>query len=145
MWSTYAIKELAHKVLRNYSEYLVDQFASIFLDTIEYSSTFADVFQGSAPCSNDPLKKLAAAGSGYFDIVYYQVTALFQLQTKKTQHLPAPNEPLVVELYDIVVDRAPNSSDIAYNKAGLLSRHWNNKGHSMESLALLLAEAGHRD
>ena len=144
MWSTYTIKELARKVPYVESEYLVDQFASIFLETIKYSSIFADVFQGSAPYSNDPLKKLAAAGSGYFDSVYYQVTALFQLQTKKTQHLPAPNEPLV-ELYDIVVDRAPHTSDIANHKAALLSGHWNNKGNSMESLALLIAEAGRHD
>ena len=144
MWSTYTIRELARKVLYVESEYLVDQFASVFLETFEYNSIFADVFQGSAPYSNDPLKKLAAAGSGYFDPVYYQVTALFQLQTKKAQHLPAPNEHLV-ELYDIVVDRAPHTSDIANNKAALLSRHWNNKGNSMESLALLVAEAGHHD
>ena len=135
MWSTYTIRELVHKVLYVDTKYL---------ETIEYSSTFADVFQGTAPFSNDPLKKLAAAGSGYFDSVYYQVTALFQLQTKKSQHLPAPNEPLV-ELYDIIVDRAPSTSDMAHHKAALLSRHWNNKGNSMESLALLIAEAGHHD
>ena len=40
MWSTYTIRELAHKVLYVDTEYLVDQFASIFLETIEYSSIF---------------------------------------------------------------------------------------------------------
>ena len=45
MWTTYTIRELAHKVLCVEHEYLVDQFASIFLETIEYSSIFTDVFQ----------------------------------------------------------------------------------------------------
>ena len=92
--------------------------------------------------SNEPLRKLAAAGSSYFDSVYYQMTALHKVQTKKSQHLPAPNEPLV-ELYDIVLDRASPSSELYEHKASLLTRHWNNKGNSMESLALLMAEAGY--
>ena len=142
MWSTHAIRELVFKVLHNEHDYLVDQFSTQFLEVVEYSSLLTDVFKGAAPFSNEPLKKLAAAGSSYFDSVYYQMTALHKVQTKKSQHLPAPNEPLV-ELYDMILDRTSPSSELYEHKTSLFSRHWNNKGNSMESLALLMAESGY--
>ena len=140
MWSTWAVKELVYKVLGDENDHLVDQFSTQFLEAVEYSAMLTDVFRGSPPYSNEPLKKLAAAGSSYFDSVYYQMTALHKVQTKKSQHLPAPNEPLV-ELYDIILDRASPSSELYEHKASLLTRHWNNKGNSMESLALIPLES----
>ena len=92
MWSTYAIKEFVFKVVSDGNEYLVDQFSVQFLQAVEYSAMLTDVFKGAPPYSNEPLKKLVAAGSSHFDSVYGQMTALHQVQTKKSQHLPAPNE-----------------------------------------------------
>ena len=144
MWSTYSIKELAYKVLYQEDQCLVDQFCALFLEAIDGSATFSDVFKGQAPFTNDPLKKLAAAGSCYFDSVYHQMTALHKIQTKKTQQLQAPNDQLV-QLYDMIVDSAHHSTDIAQEKASLLSRHLNNNGNSMEAFAPLMCESGHHD
>ena len=53
--------------------------------------------------TNDALKKLASSGSWYFDLVFYQVTALSKCQTTK-KHAPAPNDQFVM-FYDAMVDR----------------------------------------
>ena len=63
-------------------------------------------FAGFAPWTNETLKKLAGSGSWYFDLVYYQVTALFKCQTTKKHDLPAPNDQFVM-FYDAMVDRLP--------------------------------------
>ena len=144
MWSTYSIKELAFKVLYQEDRCLVDQFCLLFLEAIDGSATFSDVFKGHSPFTNDPLKKLRAAGSCYFDSVYHQMTALRKIQIKKTQQLQAPNDQLV-QLYDMIVGSAHHSTDIANEKPTLLSRHYDNKGNSMEALSLLMCESGHHD
>ena len=119
-------------------EYL-DQFMSLLVEPIESSATMLAVFRGDAPYTNENLKKLACAGSCNFDILYYQITAMYGLQTRSTQDLPAPNSSFVV-IYDTLVQLKIISDDHT-----LLSRHWNNKGNSMEACTLLLAEGNYRD
>ncbi|OLQ10155.1 hypothetical protein AK812_SmicGene6200 [Symbiodinium microadriaticum] len=58
--------------------------------------------------------------------------------------LPAPNDQFVM-FYDAMVDRLPRHHPLVDEKAHLLSRHWNNKGSSMEALMLLIAETGAHD
>ena len=99
---------------------------------------------GHAPWTNDALKKLASSGSWYFDLVYYQVTALFKCQTTKIHDLPAPNDQFVM-FYDAMVDRLPRNHPLLDSKTHLISRHWNNKGNSLEALMLLVAETGAHD
>ena len=138
-WSTTVLETLVYRFLAGTNEYLVDQYADSFLQVLEHNPILEAVFMGSPPYTNEDLKKLAGAGSCFFDTLYYQVAAMYRLQTTKHQHLPAPNDRLGT-LYDLIVARAPDMSEIGSQKQNLLDRHWNNKGNSMEALAFLLVE-----
>ena len=75
------------------------------------------------------------------------MTALHKCQTTKKQDLPAPNDQFV-QIYDTMVDRIHRDHPLVTlvnDKTHLLGRHWNNKGNSMESLLLLIAETGAHD
>ena len=111
------------------------------LQALEEDSTLEAVFLGRAPYTTEPFKKLAGAGSCFFDTLYFQVTAVYKLQTTKKHDMPAPNDALGA-LYDLIVTRASHMSEIGSQKSHLLSRHWNNKGNSMEALSLLMVERG---
>ena len=50
---------------------------------------------GLAPFTNAPLKRLAAAGSSFFDHIYAQLATLLQIQTITKQNLVAPNDAFV--------------------------------------------------
>ena len=75
---------------------------------------------GNAPFTNEDLKKLASAGSCFFDTLYYQVSAMYRLQTTKNQHLPAPNNSLGI-LYNLIVARAPDMLEIGSKAASSIA------------------------
>ena len=125
-------------------DYLFEQAVDHLCDVIFRDEDMWTVFAGHAAWMNETLKKLASSGSWYFDLVYYQVTALFKCQTTKKQDLPAPNDQFVM-FYDSMVDRLPRHHPLIDSKAHLLSRHWNNKGNGMEAFMLLVAETGAHD
>ena len=114
-WTVEALEEFVFVMLDDPDEYL-DQFMSLLVEPIESSATMLAVFRGDAPYTNENLKKLAS------------------------QDLPAPNNSFVV-IYDTLVQL----SEIISDDHTLLSRHWNNKGNSMEACTLLLAEGNYRD
>ena len=60
-----------------------------------------------------------------------------KVQTTTKQNLVAANDSLV-EIYDLVFQYISPDSPLYEHSDTLLHRHWNNKGNSMESLALLL-------
>ena len=93
-WTVEALEEFVFVMLDDPDEYLLDQFMGFLIEPIESSDVMFAVFRGDAPYTNDNLKKLAAAGSSYFDTLYYQITAMYGLQTSGTQDLPAPKQQL---------------------------------------------------
>ena len=105
-WDTSCIKQLCHSLLSDQQEYLFEQSVDHLCDIIFRDEDLWNVFAGFAPWTNETLKKLAGSGSWYFDLVYYQVTALFKCQTTKKHDLPAPNDQFVM-FYDAMVDRLP--------------------------------------
>ena len=69
----------------------MNQFIDFFVGAlhVEDHSYLIDVFSGTAPYTNSPLKKLAAAGAYFFDHVYSQVAVLLKIQTTTKQTLVA--------------------------------------------------------
>ena len=133
-----------HSLFSDQHDYLFEQAVDHLCHIIFRDEDLWTVFAGHAPWTNDTLKKLASSGSWYFDLVYYQVTALFKCQTTKKHDLPAPNDQFVM-FYDAMVDRLPRSHPLLDSKTHLISRHWNHKGNSLEALMLLVAETGAHD
>ena len=101
-----------------------------------------EVFSGSAPYPNSPLKKLASAGASFFDHVYTQLAVMLKIQTTTNQNLVAANDAFC-EIYDTILQHLPGGSPLADKIDSCVQRHWNKNGNSMEALSLLLAEHGH--
>ena len=122
----------------------MEQFIELFVGALhlEDKSYLLDVFSGTAPYTNNALKKLAGAGAYCFDHVYTQVAVLLKIQTTTKQSLVAANDASTA-IYDHVLQYLPDDSPLLDKVDYRLQRHWNNKGNSMEALALLLAEDGH--
>ena len=120
------------------------QFIELFVGALhlDEKSYLLDVFSGTAPFTKDSLKKLAAAGAYFFDHVYSQVAVLPKIQTTTKQNLVAANDAFC-EIYDQIPQYLPDDSTLLDRVDHCPQRHWNNKGNSMEALALLLAEDGH--
>ena len=140
-FSVQSVEEIVYAVLSNRQDYLLDQFCKTFCFLLSKYPELMPVFLGQLPYSNEPLKKLAAAGSSYFDTVYHNLAALYNLHTTASQTILAPNTQFC-EIYDLIVKTAPTQSPLHVQASSALARHWNNKGNSLESLALLLAERG---
>ena len=128
----------SHEV--NYMNHSIDFFIGAL--HVEDHSYLIDVFSGTPPYTNNPLKQLAPAGAYFFDHVYSQVAVLLKIQTTTKQTLVAANNAFC-EIYDSVLQHLPDDSPLADKSDYCLQRRWNNKGNSMETLALLLAEDGH--
>ena len=142
-WDVSSIETLLTNLLPSEEQCYLDQFAHVLVEGVREHQHLLDVFAGSAPFTNAPLKKLASAGSCYFDHVYTQIATLLKVQTATEQNLVAANNSLV-EIYDTFFQFMSPDSPLYEHTDNLLNRRWNNKGNSMESLALLLAEIGHR-
>ena len=127
-WDTSCIKQLCHSLFSDQHEYLFEQSVDHLCDAIFRDEDLWAIFAGYAPWTNDTLKKLASSGSWYFNLVYYQITALYKCQTTKKHDLPAPNDQFVM-FYDAMVDHLPRHHPLVDDKEQLLSRHWNNKGN----------------
>ena len=140
-WDPTSIEALPTNLLPSEDQCYLDQFAHILVEVVHSHQHLLDVFAGHAPFTNAPLKKLASAGSYYFDHVYTQIGTLLKAQTTTKQNLVAANDSLV-EIYDVFFQFTSPDSHLYEHSDTLLNRHWNNKGNSMESLALLLAELG---
>ena len=136
-----SVETVAYYLLHNNSEFLLDQFCRIFANLLSRHTDLTAVFLGQAPFVNDPLRRLAAAGSSYFDTVYHNMAAIYGLHTTSKQHILAPNEALCT-IYDLVVKMSPPNSTVQTHATAALSRNWNNRGNSMEALSLMLAERG---
>ena len=97
-----SLETVAYYLLYNDSEYLLDQFCHHFTTILSKQTDLTAVLLGHAPFVNDPLRRLAAVGSSYFDTVYHNMAAIYDLHTASKQHILAPSEALC-KIYDLVV------------------------------------------
>ena len=141
VWDIPAIESLLNNLLPAQDQPYLQQFTDNFVEILHHTPLFTDIFGGLAPFTNAPLKKLASAGSSFFDQVYAHLASLLQIQTTTKQNLVAPNDAFV-EIYDQVMHSLSPDSRLFQHRDQYLSRHWNNKGNSLESLSLILIEHG---
>ena len=140
-WELSALEALLQDLLPSEDQCYLDQFAQVLVEVTHGHKHLLDVLSGQAPFTNAPLKKLASAGSYYFDHVYAQIGSLLKVQTTTKQNLVAANDSLGI-IYGTYFQFITPDSSLYEHSDNLLNRHWNNKGNSMESLTLLLAELG---
>ncbi len=94
------------------------------------------IFIGTDPYNNTNLKALANVGSQMFDTMSVIFATAYQIgNAKRTNNEAAPNGTLV-EMYDNLI-KYQNISD---NSSTHLDRNWNNKGNSLEALAMTMLE-----
>ena len=140
-WDIPAFEAPLTSLLPSHEQTYLQQFIDILTRVINDSQLFTDVFGGLAPFTNAPLKKLASAGSSFFDHVYAQLATVLQIQTTTKQNLVAPNDAFVEISGQVLYSISPSSQLYSHRDQSLGSR-WNNTGNSLESLSLLLAEQG---
>ena len=89
-WDTSCIKQMCHSLFSDQHDYLFEQAVDHLCHIIFRDEDLWTVFAGHAPWTNDTLKKLASSGSWYFDLVYYQITALFKMPNNQETRSPRP-------------------------------------------------------
>ena len=99
-WDPISIEFLLTILLPSQDQCYLDQFAHSLVEVVHSHQHLLDVFAGQAQFTNAPLKKLASAGSYYFDHVYTQSGTLLKVQTTTKQNLVATND-FLVEIYDV--------------------------------------------
>ena len=79
------LKFIEH-AMPSHDDNCMNQFIDLFVGVLhlDEKSYLIDVFSGTAPFTNNSLRKLASAGAYFFDHVYSQVAVLM-----KTQQLPS--------------------------------------------------------
>ena len=142
-WEAAKLEEIVHHTLPSQSKGYLEQWLEAFVEVMRNNShkPMEAIFAGTAPLTNENLKQVAAVGSYYFDLCYYQNAEMYQVQTTKKQLLQVPNDQPVA-VYDEMVNSLPSDSPLIDSKSFLLARNWNNKGNSMEAISFMLAELG---
>ena len=104
---------------------------------IEEKPMLLDIFLGNDPYTNEYLKGLSALCTCFTDPSYWQLADVFKRRPRQNSQLQVPNGSLV-EIHNHIVT---SFKDV---DSQLLSwpntRHWNNKGNSMETLLYILFE-----
>ena len=142
VWDIPSIDSLLNKFLPGMEQPFLQQFVDNLVEIVHKHPVTIDIFGGLPPFTNAPLKKLASAGSYFFDQVYAQLASLLQVQTTTKQNLVAPNDAFT-EIYDLFMYSISPDSPLYQHSDQYRNRHWNNKGNSLEALSLILAEYGY--
>jgi hypothetical protein len=107
-----------------------------FAEWLLSDARFVAIFLGHDPYNNSNVKAMANIGSQFFDSMSVIFATAYQIgNTKRTNNEAAPNGTLV-EMYDTLV-KYHNVTD---DPTSALARNWNNKGNSMETLAMTMLE-----
>ena len=106
---------------------------------IEEKPMFLDIFLGNDPYTNEYLKGLSALCTCFTDPAYWQFAHIFKRRPKQNSQLQIPNDSLV-EVYHHIVTSFQNVDSQVLTWSN--TRHWNNKGNSMETLLYMLFEEG---
>ena len=77
-WDPISIESVLTNLLPSQDQCYLDQFAYSLVEIVHSHQHLLDLFAGQAPFTNAPLKKLASAGSYYFDHVYTQIGTLLK-------------------------------------------------------------------
>ena len=142
VWDIPSIDSLLNKFLPGMEQPYLQQFVDNLVEIVHKHPVTIDIFGGLPPFTNAPLKKLASAGSYFFDQVYAQLASLLQVQTTTKQNLVAPNDAFT-EIYDLFMYSISPDSPLYQHSDQYRNRHWNNKGNSLEALSLILADYGY--
>ena len=110
-----------------------------FVRFLHLCENHVEIFLGVGNYHNEPLRQLSAFSTCFTDLCYWQLAAIFELISKPRSQLQIPNESLV-ELY---VSAAKSVKADKQTVQWALTRHWNNRGNSVEVLLMLMAEQGH--
>ncbi len=106
---------------------------------IEEKPMFLDIFLGNDPYTNEYLKGLSALCTCFTDPSYWQFAHIFKRRPKQNSQLQIPNDSLVEVYHHIVTSfQKVDSQVLSWSN----TRHWNNKGNSMETLLYMLFEEG---
>ena len=106
---------------------------------IEEKPMFLDIFLGNDPYTNEYLKGLSALCTCFTDPSYWQFAHIFKRRPKQNSQLQIPNDSLVEVYHHIVTSfKKVDSQVLSWSN----TRHWNNKGNSMETLLYMLFEEG---
>ena len=109
-----------------------------FSDWIKSDNRNTAIFLGSDPYNNANLKAMANVGSQMFDSMSVVFAHAYNIgNIDRTNNEAAPNGTMV-EMYDNVV----KYHSVTKDPPSAIGRHWNNKGNSMETLALAMFEDG---
>ena len=98
-----------------------------------------DIFTGTEFFNNQKLKDLSAACTNFTDCSYWQIAHVFVQRPKQKSQLQVPNDQINELWSNISSSIEATSQMIEWS----ITRHWNKKGNSMETLLFLIAEAGH--
>ena len=93
--------------------------------------------------SNAQLKTFCTPGAALMDHLYSNVHIMYGRAASDIKFVATPNDALV-RLYDLVAPQLQQQGSMPKDKDlnTLLGRHWNNKGNSMEALAIYTWENG---
>jgi hypothetical protein len=99
------------------------------------------MFCALSPYNNDRIKLTASTGSYFYDTCYYQVAHMYCMRNTKQHQLNAPNKEFHI-LYQKTFEWAEPNTTLRNNMSTAVNRAPNNKGNTMETLMLAMAEAG---
>jgi len=105
-----------------------------FAEWLRGSNMRMAIFVGTAPYTNAALKCVANLGSQFFDTVIAVIAGMYQLGTLAASSKEAAPNDILKQLYeDLILSQG-------VGPGSLCTRHWNNKGNSMEALMLVAYE-----
>jgi hypothetical protein len=132
----FSIVAIERALTQHYGNELTrDKWGSEFAKWVCSNDRLMSVFYGEEPFVSKNLKALANVGSQLFDILSAVFATAYRIgNPKRTRSECAPNGTLR-GMYDFLIKyhSVPNKNDC-------LTRQWNNKGNSLESLAMVMFE-----
>lgn len=119
-----------------YHKLTLSSWGEAFSEWLRSNSKAHAIFTGMDPYNNANLKSLANVGSQMFDTMSVIFATAYQIgNAKRTNNEAAPNGTLV-EMYDNLI----KYQNISAESSSTLTRNWNNKGNSLETLAMTMLE-----
>jgi hypothetical protein len=119
----------------------MDQAAKLIYDFLVQHPQWQDMFCGLQPYTSANTQLTASIGSYFCDLCYYQVASMYGVLKSKNSQLNAPNKEFNI-LYNKTLAWAEPNTILHTNKSYAMGRASNNKGNTMETLMLAMAEAG---
>jgi len=132
---TLDIKTLENALRWNYHTLDYNTWGQNFATWLKGDTVRQAIFLGTDPYNNQNLKTIANVGSQLFDTISSVYATIYKIgNNKRTNNEAAPNGTLN-EMYDSLIKFKFYG---IYDPFFAITRHWNNKGNSMENLAMTM-------